>query len=67
MLEILPDARNITGYKNITGCSKYYRMLEILPDIEILPVDMVPYSRQTDRGLKYLFVVGTGSGSFPLP
>ena len=42
-------------------------MLEILPDIEILPVGMVLYGRRTDRGLKYLLVEDTGSGSFPLP
>jgi hypothetical protein len=29
-------------------------------------VHMVPYGRQTDRGLKYLFVEDTGSGSVPL-
>jgi hypothetical protein len=28
---------------------------------------MVPYGRRTDRGLKYLFIEDTGSGSFPLP
>ena len=27
----------------------------------------VPYGRRTDRGLKYLLVEDTGSGSFPLP
>jgi hypothetical protein len=29
-------------------------------------VHMVPYGRRTDRGLKYLFVKDTGSGSVPL-
>ncbi len=28
---------------------------------------MVPYGRRMDRGLKYLFIEDTGSGSFPLP
>ena len=30
-------------------------------------VHMVLYGRRTDRGLKYLFVEDTGSGSVPLP
>ena len=57
----------MSDVRNIAGCSKYYRMFEILPDIEILPVGMVPYGRRTDRGLKYLLVEDKGSGSFPLP
>ncbi len=30
-------------------------------------VHMETYGRKTNRGLKYLFVVDTGSGSVPLP
>jgi hypothetical protein len=55
------------GYRNITGCSKYYR-IEILPDARnITGYRNItgPFGRRMDRGLKYRFQ--GGSGSVPLP
>jgi len=36
-------------------------------DVQVRICISVPYGRRTERGLKYLLVEDTGSGSFPLP